>query len=1017
MSKSLRLLCGVFVASGFCGLIYQSIWTHYLKLFLGHAAYAQTLVLIVFIGGMAGGAWLAGRFGAALANPLLGYAAIEFAIGLAAIGFHGLYQGVTDWSYATLLPLACGSDGWCAAQWLVGAAMILPQSLLLGATFPLMSAAVLRMDPQLPGRKLALLYFLNSIGAAAGVLASGFLLIPAFGLPGTQMTAGIGNVVIALVAWSIARRAHLPVREFAANRHVSLGVAAYRDEAVVLLAVAALTGLSSFVYEIVWTRMLSMVLGSSTHSFEVMLASFILGLALGGFWIRKRIDTTPNAVYLLGIVQVAMGVFALLTLPVYDQTFDATAWLLGALSKSAGGYALFTIAGTLIAMAVMLPATVLAGMTLPLITYRMLRIGAGEGAIGKVYSVNTLGGIVGVVVAVHVGLPMLGLKASLLLAAAIDMVLGAWLLLRFAGPGQARLSRGIAMAGIATLPVASLAFHLDPAKVASGVFRHGRATLDPATKVLFQRDGKTSTVHVLVYPDGRVSINTNGKSDGAIAIGDASGRPSEDEATMVLLGALPLAHHPQARSVAMIGFGTGMSTATVLGSPRVERVETIEIEPAMVEGARVYHDVVGRAFDDPRSRIVIEDAKSHFARGQRRYDVIVSEPSNPWVSGVSSLFTEEFYRRVRGHLAPDGIFAQWVHIYELDLTTVASIEAAFRSSFPSYRVYAANHGDLVFVAGADPRRELTLDASVFEMPGVAAMLERVGIRTPGQLAMRFVGSERTVGRLLAATRTPANSDFFPTVDLRAPKARFLGAYTGEVFGLYQAAVPIAEVLERGAAPSADAVWVDADPASSAARERDRVGARTILEYLSAPAGTHVAGAWPPNVLALRPAAQILRAGLVDCSAGVEPEAIADAALALASATISSAPQSHAAPVWTQLARGPCAATQPDFLRQWLALYAAVAGRDGPALTQRSAALLSGRPAPGGAALEYVVAAGVFGAQLARRPDRGSQIWRLAEPRLGADPAAWPARLRLLAAMTAGGTTIGALADADAMAQP
>src|SRR5690606_19269524 len=108
------------------------------------------------------------------------------------------------------------------------------------------------------------------------------------------------------------------------------------------------------VYEIVWTRMLSMVLGSSTHSFEVMLASFILGLALGGFWIRKRIDTTPNAVYLLGIVQVAMGVFALLTLPVYDQTFDATAWLLGALSKSAGGYALFTIAGTLIAMAVML---------------------------------------------------------------------------------------------------------------------------------------------------------------------------------------------------------------------------------------------------------------------------------------------------------------------------------------------------------------------------------------------------------------------------------------------------------------------------------------------------------------------------------------------------------------------------------------------------------------------------------------------------------------------------------------
>src|ERR1043166_5997855 len=174
MTIRIRILFVLFEVSGFCGLIYESIWSHYLKLFLGHAAYAQTVVLVVFIGGLALGSWLAGHFAARLRRPLLVYAGPEFLVGIAALLFHRIFVGATSWAYETLLPAACSADHWCWSQWMFAGVMILPQSVLLGTTFALMSGGILRLDPSLPGRKLSLLYFLNSIGAVFGVLCSGY---------------------------------------------------------------------------------------------------------------------------------------------------------------------------------------------------------------------------------------------------------------------------------------------------------------------------------------------------------------------------------------------------------------------------------------------------------------------------------------------------------------------------------------------------------------------------------------------------------------------------------------------------------------------------------------------------------------------------------------------------------------------------------------------------------------------------------------------------------------------------
>ncbi len=798
MNRRVNALYAVFALSGFCGLIYESIWSHYLKLFVGHAAYAQTLVLAVFMGGMGLGAWLAAKFGARVRNLLWAYALVELIVGVFALAFHSVFVQALDWAYGSLLPATCAADGACWSQWALAALLILPQSVLLGTTFPLMTGGVLRLAPGMPGRKLALLYFLNSAGAVAGVLVSGFVLIPQAGLPGALLAAGIGNIVVAVCVYFLGKPAASSAGSMAQAASPAPDAASPSPFVRTLLAISLLTGLSSFIYEVAWIRMLSMVFGSATHSFEIMLASFIGGLALGGLWIRSRIDRWANSLRVLAIVQIAMGVLALLTLPLYSLTFDAMAWLMAGLSRNDAGYALFSVSQVAIALAVMLPATLCAGMTLPLITYQMYRGGTGERAIGWVYAANTVGAIAGVLLAVHVLMPMLGLARAMAIGAAIDIALGCYLLRRRFSGGAALgwATRALAVGALAFAVAAPLLVQFDPLRMSAGVFRGGRASFDTSNSVLYARDGKTSSIHVVRGLNGSTSLSTNGKTDGAIQM-----KPGEeatgDEVTMALLGALPLAYKPDAAEVAVIGFGTGMSSATLLGSPRLLRLDTIEIERAIVEAAQSFRPIVDRAFTDPRHRIVIEDAKSHFTRGRRLYDVIVSEPSNPWVSGVSSLFTEEFYARVKTHLKPDGLLVQWVQVYEITPELLASIFGALAKTFPVYAIYGGSPGDLIIVAPAQGQLPARSPA-LWSMPGVKAMLERVGMGSENRVAAQFVTNHRGLGPLVASYAMPNNSDFFPAVDLHGPKARFQQASATAWTLMHTAEIPLLRALDGGA---------------------------------------------------------------------------------------------------------------------------------------------------------------------------------------------------------------------------
>lgn len=942
--QQIALLSGIFFVSGFCGLIYESIWSHYLKLLLGHAAYAQAVVLVVFVGGLAVGAWLTGLVAHRIRQPVLWYAAVEALVALIAFAFQGVFETASAWASSSFLPAFCAQGGSCSAAWLLAAALILPPAILLGTTFPLMTTGVIRLGAQ-PGRGLSMLYFLNSAGAALGVLGSGFVLIPQLGLPGTILLAGACNAAVAVAAYLTMR---LPAagQQAAAARPLPPQPAGPRTELRLLLAVAALTGLSSFIYEVVWIRMLTLVLGAATHAFELMLAPFILGLALGAWWIRNRIDDHRNALLLLARIQVLMGLLAVATLPLYAGLFETMAWILQALARSEAGYTLFNVASGAMAAAVMLPATVCAGMTLPLITAVLLRRGFGERQVGQVYGVNTLGAIVGVLLAVHLLMPLLGLKWALALGAAIDVVLGvvlwraasrgapqpaaaAWRRAPWAAPALAGGGAAAALAGVVAVTAAA---PLDVSLLASGVFRHGVLNDGEARKIVFHEDGKTATVTVRERENGVRSLITNGKPDG-------SSHPqgttlSGDDHTMVLLGVMGPAHHPAAKKAAVIGMGTGTTSAVLLDAPGIERVDTIEIEPKMVDAAAMFRPRVDKVFTDPRSRIVVDDARAHFSKSGERYDLIVSEPSNPWVSGVSALFSVEFYGHVAAHLAPEGHFVQWLHLYEASPEMVSSIMRAFATVFPEFRAYLANSADVVLVARADGRPPQLRSGALDAMPLLQQQLARLGINSEAMLAAHEASRPNTIKLLANSYGVPPNTDFFPYVDHHATEDRFRRRVASELFSLRLAPVPLLEF--SGKVPEHAGQVSHASEHMSPYVQRYAASAQAIRFLRGQPLTPEQQQLLGHQLVDHA----LVRAWFADCRLPAGTGALWTPVVSVASGLNPGLSAKVAGGYWRAIADGPCRKAMSPAQLAWVELFAATGHRDPAAAAHHARRVLA-----------------------------------------------------------------------------
>ncbi|HKS06065.1 MAG TPA: fused MFS/spermidine synthase [Gemmatimonadaceae bacterium] len=808
------LLLAAFILSGAAGLIYESVWSRYLGLFVGHSAYAQIIVLAVFLGGMAIGAAAIAKRSERIKQPLVWYAGVEIAVGLIGFLFHFAFGAITDFAYDAIFPSLSGGT-LIAVKWAIAAVLILPQSILLGTTFPLMSAGAIRAERasgemgKPPGHTLSILYFANSIGAAVGVLVAGFVLINWFGLRGTLFAAAFANLIAACIVYGvselIAEDAPAPIEPLPAEPSTTEPDTQKREALLrALMMVAAGTAIASFIYEIAWVRMLSLVLGSATHSFELMLSAFIFGLSLGALWVRKRADTFKDPVRALAIVQWVMGVLALATVPLYLMSFTWTANLLEALARTHNGYTLFTFARYAFCLAVMLPATFCAGMTLPLITRIAMANQGGERAIGTVYSVNTLGSIIGAGVAGLVLIPSLGLKGTLIAGAIIDMLLGVYLVWRFLTPSESgrRLLLITSVGAAVVVANVVLTQHFDRGLLTAGVYRYAVAPARGTRVLAFYRDGRTATVSVRGDSDGGYSLATNGKPDASLTeewlkpmAPSAPRKPiGGDQVTQAFLPLVTLAHAPNAQNAAIIGFGSGVSSHMLLGSPVLKELVTVEIEPAMVMASALFRAANKRVYDDPRSTIMIDDAKSYFASAGRRFDLIMSEPSNPWVSGVSGLFTDEFYKRVKRYLTDDGVFGQWLHLYEIDDALVTSVIAAVHRNFPAYEIFFASSVDILIVA--TPAQKLRApDWNVARYPGISEDLTRFRQLSPRVFEALRVANRETFAPLFEQGEdVVVNSDYKPILDLSTEQTRFMRSTATSMIGLGTDRFPLGLVL-------------------------------------------------------------------------------------------------------------------------------------------------------------------------------------------------------------------------------
>jgi spermidine synthase len=500
--------------------------------------------------------------------------------------------------------------------------------------------------------------------------------------------------------------------------------------------------------------------------------------------------------------------------------------------------------------------------------------------------------------------------------------------------------------------------------------------------VISYEDGRTATISVVQYPDGVVSIATNGKSDAGIMVGHDNAR-TRDEVTMLLLGSLPLGYKPDARVVGNIGIGSGLTTHTLLADPDIEVVDTVEIEAKMAEAAELgFGRHVERTFNDPRSRIHIADAKTFFSLENRRYDVIVAEPSNPWVSGVASLFTTEFYGSVSNYLVEDGLFVQWLQLYEFNDALTMSVLKALSPHFSDFVIYNTNQQDIMVIA----KRSGELGEPDFSRVLSGRMgeeLRDINVITTDDLLLRRMAEKPVVEAMFDSFPVPPNSDYFPYLDLGAGKARYAKSASTLLREWVAAPLPVVELLHDETV-RLDNVRLDGSS--------DRVTAIAVAEALFAEL---MPGAEPvPDEAGLRGEVMILTAHNLAllrarCTMGQDEAEFLLAWHKIARASLPFLTAERATKLAAYMAEPACWEGMSADARNWLDLTQSVAARDaggmaryGRAVLQEDRLLLKNdrERLPDDELLEslkireYVLTATMLGLVETRQPQQAYALW-------------------------------------------
>ncbi|HEX5066209.1 MAG TPA: fused MFS/spermidine synthase, partial [Myxococcota bacterium] len=748
----------LFFLSGVCGLVYEVVWARELTRVLGVTVHATATVLAAYMAGLALGSFAFGRRIDRARNPVRVYAWLELAIGICGLSIpfafalaRALFASVGDAFGERFVLLSAFRSG-------IALCVLLVPTFLMGGTVPAIARYLVERRESV-GWNVGLLYALNTLGGAAGVVATGFVLVPYLGLGATTALAAAGNFAIA----AVLLLARVGEGESARTAQPSEPApAAFARNARLAGVVFAASGFAALAYEVVWTRVLVVHVHNSSYAFSTMLAVFLAGLVLGDLLMLRFVDRLARPLGWLGGVQVALGISVVVAAAVYAP--------LGALGRIATGAAGLdswraSVAEMFFQAAlVMLPFTALLGTTFALVA----RVVCGDvrtagRALANVYAANTCGAIVGALASAFVLIPWLGLRGTLLFLSALNVLLGAACWLTEARRPELRLALAAVVLAALVLPHLAIPQHLF-----QGAFG------DASRKLIFYREGASDTTgiweavpsghRVVFYGDQRGTAGTNTNS-----LNRTQGH---------------LAHllHPRPTASLQIGFGVGNTLGAASLHPEVQRLDCVELSPHVRETAPFFW-TNGGVLDDPKVRLVVEDGRNYLLRTRERYQVITLEPPNVYTAGVVDLYTREFYALASAALTDDGLLSQWIAAVDHEDEDVRSMVRAVAEVFPEVTVWDmgpldefgidAPTGFLLVIAAKQPLRidprEL---ARRMDAEPVRADLQKIGFARPARLLSLFVAGNAGV-RAWTEGATPVTDDF-TRVDYASARSVYSG---------------------------------------------------------------------------------------------------------------------------------------------------------------------------------------------------------------------------------------------------
>jgi spermidine synthase len=818
----------LFFCSGATALIYEVVWSKYLALMFGSTIQAQTVVLAVFMGGLALGNRLIGSRSDLLRQPLAVYGYIEVLIGLYAFFFNVIYSAADN------VFVGVGSKIFERGLLLLGLKGLLSVSLLvlptvlMGGTLPLL-AAWLQKESSDPGRRSARFYSVNSLGAVFGAGLAGFFLVPGLGMISTLQMTALANVIVGITAVFLARREVSESNEEEDTNPPAPEAAEPLTPTQIAWSgvLVAVTGGVAMGLEVLASRSLSLIFGASLQAFAIVLMAFILGIGVGSAIIASpragRLHKPRTTILLLFCAALCLGAFVV---GIEELTILYAKARTG-LAATEVGYFYHQILLSVISILVLgLPAALL-GSVLPL----WIRLLAGSSSswgdrVGRLLTWNTLGAVVGVLLTGFVLMPTLGLRGAiggLAILLSLLAALAAWL------QHEERPAIVSVLLSGALLWICVSGGDGWRHILGSGVFRL-RAT-DVSWNLM---DSRKRQIEILFYEDASdatVSVETGKNKTGEIdRVLRINGKPDAstrgDLSTQYLMAHLPMLARPESKEAFVLGFGSGITAGALLGHP-IERLTIAENCKPILKAGKLFEAWNRGVLTNSRTRVCYEDGRTVLRLDPQRYDVILSEPSNPWLAGVGSVFSQEFYRTVASRLKDDGIMAQWFHSYEMSDGIVFLVLRTFSSVFPFVEIWDTQEGDMILLGGKRPWKsspEIYRQVYSRELP--RQDLEILGLKTPESILTRQIASQVT--GFAIAGEGPMQSDGFPILEYAAPKAFYFGAFANELYNFDE------RTWQSGLAPAVKRAVLNSlpDELLGPVFERYTSSNRELLAYLT-----------------------------------------------------------------------------------------------------------------------------------------------------------------------------------------